>query len=255
MKWFQVGAVICSLLSMSAHAAMPLPLRQAQYMKVYWGGFHVASLITGWERQKNGVMRMQAAVRTYGLANNVSRYRSDSVTFIRGGVPQAFHTQFSHRKSAREIKLRWNNQFILMNEYNQPPEKKGKRTPVPKAHKNKAYDPLTAFFVARAKVMSGAKKFSIPMYDGRRRSELQFRVLENLPNGDIHVIMREIFLAGYTKREQEERAQRDITIHIYVDPKTFIPVGGFGQSPIGTATGELAASCDTFAECLQIDER
>lgn len=250
MRWFQVGVVIWLLFSVSAQAAIPLPLPQAQYMKVYWGGFHIASLITGWEREKNGTMKMQAAVRTYGLAKSVSRYRSDSMTVSKEGIPQSFHTQFSHRKSTREIKLNWNNQFMLINEYNQPPEKKGKRRPVSKTQKNKAYDPLTAFFAARAKVMLGNKKFSIPMYDGRRRSELQFAVLGKRDNGDIHVTMREIFLAGYTGREQEERAQRDITIHIYVDPRTFIPVGGIGQSPIGTATGELAASCNTFAECL-----
>lgn len=251
MRWFQVGLVLCFMFAQSTQAAIPMPIPQAQHLKVYWNGFHAASLITGWERQKNGVVKMQAAVRTYGLAGSVSRYRSDSVSYSKNGVPQSFHTQFSHRKSSREIKLKWNNQFKLTHEYNHPPEKKGKRTTVPKSHKDNAYDPLTAFFVARAKVMSGAKKFTLPMYDGRRHSQVQFAVLGKRENGDIHVTMREIFLAGYTGREQKERAERDITIHIYVDPKTFIPVGGMGQSPIGTAVGELAASCDTFAECLK----
>ena len=251
MKWFQVGLVICLLVAQSTQAAMPMPLPQAQVMKVYWNGFHVGSLITGWERQKNGTTKMQAAVRTYGLAQSVSRYRSDSVALSKGGIPQSFHTEFSHRKSAREIKLNWNDKFMLINEYNQPAEKAGKRTPVSKAQKDKAYDPLTAFFVARAKVMAGNTKFTLPMYDGRRRSELQFAVLGKRDDGDIHITMREIFLAGYTGREQRERAQRDITIHIFLDPKNYIITDGYGQSPIGTAIGKVVASCDTFKECMQ----
>ena len=252
MKRIQCGLMIWLLLAQSASAAV-LPPAQALYIKVLWNGFHVGSLIVGWHKHKDGVMEMRAVVRTYGLAKQVSRYKSDSTSLSKDGVPVEFYTNYSHSKSKREIRLNW-DKFKITKEYNQPPEKQGKRTLVSAKMKEGAYDPLSAFFAARVKVMAGKKKFAIPMYDGRRRSELQFEVAGKQSDGNLLVKMREIFLAGYTKREQEERAKRNITINIYVDPKTYIPVGGMGQSPIGTAIGQLGANCKTIEECLKRDD-
>lgn len=248
MRWFQVGVALFLFMAQALQAAEPPP-KAAQYLKIYWSGFHVASLVFGYEPAPNGEVLARAVIRTYGLAKSVSRYQSDSLSLSEAGVPLKFKTSFSHRKSAREIVLNWKD-FVLISEHNQPPEKPGKRTKVSKAQKDGAYDPLTAFFAARAKVMAGEKKFSVPMYDGRRRSELQFEVLETRKDGTLHVTLREIFLAGYTGREQEERAQRDITIHINVDPVTLLPVGGIAESVIGEATARLGGSCERIVECM-----
>ena len=253
MKRIQCGLLIWLLLVQTGAAAVNLPAPHAEYIKVLWSGFHVGSLIVGWHQRKDGLTEMRVVVRTYGLARKVSRYQSDSTSLSKNGVPVEFHTNFSHRKSRREIRLSW-DKFALMREYNQPPEKEGKRTPVSAKMKKGAYDPLTAFFAARAKVMAGKKKFTVPMYDGRRRSQLQFEVAGKQDDGNVLVKMREIFLAGFTQREQEERAQRNITINIYLDPKTYLPVGGMGQSPIGTAVGVLGANCKTIEECLARDD-
>lgn len=252
MKRIQYGMLLIWLLLVQTGSAANLPPAQALNMKVLWNGFQVGSLIVGWHERTDGLTEMQAVVKTYGLAKRVSRYKSDSTSLTKNGVPIEFHTQFSHSKSKREIQLNW-DKFEVIKEYNEPPEKPGKRTPVSAKMKEGAYDPLSAFFAARAKVMAGKKKFAIPMYDGRRRSELQFEVVGKQRDGNLLVTMKEIFLAGYTQREQQERARRDITIHIYVDPKTYIPVGGIGQSPIGAAVGKLAASCKTIEECLEQD--
>ena len=216
----QCGLLIWLLLVQTGAAAVVTPPPQALYMKVLWNGFHVGSLFFGWHKRKDGVLETQAFIRTYGIAKQVSRYKSNSTSLTKDGVPVEFHTNFSHSKSKREIRLNW-DKFKITKEYNQPPEKPGKRTPVSAKMKEGAYDPLSAFFAARAKVMAGKKKFAIPMYDGRRRSELQFEVAGKQSDGNILVKMREIFLAGYTKREQEERAKRNITINIYIISQLF----------------------------------
>ena len=249
MKRIQCALAIWLLFSQAAHAAIPDP--QAQYIRVYWGGFHMASLIAGWEKTPQGETLMHVVVQTYGLAKTVSKYSSDTISLSQEGVPLKFKTHFTHLKGTgeHEIMLEWKD-FTLVKESNQPPEPPGKRSPVSAQQKYQAYDPLTAFFEARTKVIRGEKKFTVPMYDGRRRSELQFEVLGKRKDGTLEVTLKEIFIAGYTKREQQERSKRDITVHIYLDPKTYIPVGGEGQSPLGTAIAKLGATCKTFKECL-----
>lgn len=252
-----MALLILPVQAMAAPASFPEP--QALYYKINWKGFQVASVIVGWEVIGGKQALTNVAVRTYGLANSATQYKSDSVSLTGindqdNFIAKRFKTFFSYRKSKREIILQWDSKGFIANEHNEPPEKPGKRTAVAPEQKANAYDPLSAFFVARQKVMEGEKKFTLPMYDGRRRSELQFEVLGN-KGSQIHIVVKEIFLAGYTKREQEERKTRDIRMHIYVDPTDYLPTGGFGESLIGTAEGKLKAKCKSFDECLTKAEK
>lgn len=253
MKRLQYALLTLFLLAASSGFAEQ-PLKPGAYLyQVYWNGFQVASLVVGIEPE-GARQRIQAAIRTYGLAQAASRYASDSeaITTVSGsGVrPISFHTDFSMRKSAREISLGWDDAVNIQRHEVEPPERPGKRTPVSKEQKSNAFDPLSAYFAARQKVLAGETQFTIPMFDGRRRSELQFEVKGKRKDGTLHLTMREIFIAGYTGREQSDRAERDITIHIYLDPETLIPVGGLGVSIIGQADGKLKAKCETYEECL-----
>lgn len=256
MRFQYLLVLLFAAIPMAGFAAAPVP-EKAYFYKIRWGGFHVASVIAGFEKEGN-TYHSQAVIRTYGLARSASRYSSESqakTLVLEAGVkPMQFHTAFSMRKSSREIFLGWDDAVNIIRHKVTPPEKPGKRTPVSEAQKSNAFDPLSAYFAARAEVVKGSKKFTIPMFDGRRRSELQFEVLETRKeDGALHVTMREIFIAGFTGREQEERAHRNLTIHIYLDPKTLIPISCVGDSIIGRADGELAAECDSFDECIEKD--
>lgn len=255
--FFFLALLFLPLQASAAPAVFPEP--QGLYYKVNWKGFQVASIILGWETIGGKQALTNVAIRTYGLAESATRYKSDSISLT--GVNDAdqfiakrFKTFFSYRKSKREIVLQWDNKGYVVNEHNEPPEKPGKRSKVPEEMKTGAYDPIGAFFVARQKVMEGEKSFTLPMYDGRRRSDLVFKVV-GYKDKQIHVTLREEFIAGYTKREKEERKTRDITVHIYVDPIDYIPTGAYGESLIGEASGKLKAKCTTFQECLAKAEK
>lgn len=255
MKRLQYTLLTLFFIMGSAGSAAETLKPGAYLYEVSWNGLQVASLVVGIEPGKGDLTRIQAAIRTYGIAQAASRYSSDSeaIAAISEATvkPVSFHTGFSMRKTVREIFLSWDDAVNIKRHEVDPPERPGKRTPVSKSQKSNAFDPLSAYFAARQKVLSGERKFTIPMFDGRRRSELQFEVEEKRKDGSQHITMREIFIAGYTGREQSDRAERDITIHIYLDPETLIPVGGVGVSIIGQANGKLAARCETYEECLE----
>ena len=258
MRILQYSGILCWLFCLTffsgAQAIPPsVPESQGLYYKIVWNGFHVASLVFGWERAGNGEIVSRVAIRTYGVAKAATRFKSDTLSLTALGDNifniHRFKTNFSSRKGAREIILEWDPQGHIVSEYNMPPEKREKRPAVPDEMKTNALDPLTLFWVARQKIMQGEKNFTLPMYDGRRRSQIAFFVM-GMKDSNIDVALKETYIAGFTKREQEDRKNRDITLHFYIDPTTYMPVGGAGKSLIGSAKGERAKVCRTFQDCL-----
>jgi len=159
----------------------------------------------------------------------------------------------------------------VLSEKDNPPEDRNKRPIVAKNLKDNAYDPLSAALLAREKLRQmkgsgalekgqlekGGANFTIPMYDGRRRSNLEFTVYgrETLKLGGqkisvIHIGFIDNPVAGYTKNEIRDLPTQNPVINAYIsDDDLLLPVKGNGEISIGFATGSLKNECTKFVGC------
>ncbi len=235
------------------------PINQARKHVVYWGSIPVGELIAGIETGEDKHI-FKVAIRSRNLAKVVSKFRSNSKSEIRYNgrgkyTPILWDTNFSLRNKKRTIKLEYSDSGEVTGDYNQPPEKRWKRKAVEQKLKDGAYDPLTMVMVARQKVRDsfrgGKREFSLPLYDGRRRSKFNFRVRGITTNKFIHVSVTETAVAGYTDNELRRMKERGAEIHLYLSIKDFWPVQATGKSLLGTVKGVIEKTCDSFNECLE----
>ena len=218
---------------------------------ITWLGIRVADLQVKIRKNGEGKAVANAMIRTYGLAKHISKYFSNTTSSavlgltIKGAPYQSFttslfHTYFRLRGKERNINMTYDaSSHCVVTESNVPPENRAKRPAVKEEHKCYTYDPLTAALEARRRFMRGEKSFDLKMYDGRRLSTLHLRYVGREANGQHHITVRETFEEGFTNNEQQARADRDPTIHVYTDPATWLPIWGRGESLIGTAYGKL----------------
>ncbi|NDF11976.1 MAG: DUF3108 domain-containing protein [Proteobacteria bacterium] len=250
------------LLTPLASHALPsetLNKTEIRHVVVYWSAFPIADFITSFVPDTKGNVKATAIITTSGLAKTITRYGSETktdVVYEKGQYrPVSYTTKFDFRKKTRNIAITYKDDGSVKSYRNDPPENPGKRPPVPASQTKGAYDPLTAFLVARQKVIEsykgGAKKFSLPLYDGRRRSDIAFEVLPE-EKGLVHVALKEVPVAGFTNNEKQEKKNRgDTTIHVYLDKTDFLPVKARGVSMVGEAHGIMTSKCTTLESCMK----
>ncbi len=235
----------------------------ARRYKVYWLGLHIGDLFIEIARQANGFYQVTALIRSYGLAQLVSNYSSDTISLAEYKIsdegtfqPVGFQTSFQFRKKHRDITITYAPDGAVAGENNQPPENRLKRPAVPPELQKGAYDPLTLGLIARQKVahLYDPKKtpqtFTLPMYDGRRRSDLTFTIHGLIEEGYIHVSFDRTPIAGFTNNELKAIKKRDPTIHMYLSQEDYWPVVAKGESPLGTAYGKLNKICVNIEACM-----
>lgn len=255
-----ISLLLVFLLLPAASRALPpetLVKPEIHRVVVYWSGFAIADFVTAFIPDTKGNVKSTAIITTSGLAKAITRYSSEtnSVSSYNKGAykPVSYKTRFNFRKRTRDIAITYNEDGSVKTYRNEPKENPGKRKPVDAKATTGAYDPLTAFLVARKKVIDtyrgGAKKFSLPMYDGRRRSNIAFEVMGE-EKGLVHVAFKEVPVAGFTDNERKEKKERgDTTIHVYLSKDNFMPVRARGVSMVGEAYGVMVKKCATLEEC------
>ncbi len=226
--------------------------------KASWKGVNIASMRVEVYPNEN-YSDMKVSISTHGLLKWIVKYRSETdgkIGYKDGEyVPSFYHTDYSYRKKHRDIKLTYSQDGKqIIKDENVPPEKRWKRKEVPQQDKDGSLDPLALALVAREKIKQaylgqGDKQFSLPLYDGRRRSDQVFSVSDGLKGGLIQVQMEERPVSGYTNNELKIFKDGSQIIDIYVEPKEFIPQKAKGQSPLGEAWIYLKKMCQTVAEC------
>lgn len=235
-------------------------LSAARKYNVYWAGIHIADLIA--EVKDN---KMQAIIESYGIAKEVSKYRSKtSSEFIlnNGAVlPASFFTEFQQRDQLRKIDIKFSEDGIK-HEQVTPPDNRKKRPAVPDILKKDAVDPLTAAVVAREKILeslaNNTNKFEFNIYDGRRLSALKFNVyglVKRIINGKstetVKIDFKRYPLAGYTSNEMKRAKGEEPVITFYLEPGTLYPLAADAEAKLGTATLVMEKECDSLDSCMK----
>jgi hypothetical protein len=231
----------------------------ARRVGVFWSGLKIADLYTELTPKENNELELKAVIYSYGVAKLISKYKSNSSSLMKrvGGHYQPMHAaiNFKMRYGDRRIDMVYDSAGRIVKESNVPEENRAKRKAVGDEMKQGSLDPLTAALEARARViaiMSGKEKnrqFVLPMYDGRRLSDLKIDVVGLDNGGRPHLTLEESPKAGWTNNELSEKEKRNPIIHIYLDPKDYLPVEASGQSKVGESQGMLSAKCKSLAEC------
>lgn len=226
----------------------------AWHYTAYWSGLPIGDLYAEIKPGTNGRQELTAIIRSQGLAKSVSGYQSTNSTTVLGLKPQRFTTHFRLKKSSRDIAITYGDKGAVLKETNTPAENRQKRPAVSANLKNGTVDPLTAYLLAKQKLEgaleSGQKNFSIPVYDGRRRFNLNFAILGMAKDGTRHITFNEEPVAGYTNNEMQNKAERDSTYHLYLDRNSLLPLRISGNSPLGVAEGKLVKTCATLQACM-----
>jgi hypothetical protein len=197
-------------------------------------------------------------IKTLGVADRLTGYRSNNLAYVSfdNGFfsPYKYKSETKFRKKIRKIELGFDGAGKVISDINNPPENRAKRPEVEKKYKNNSIDPVTAFFLARQKVMElrktgkydseGVAIFSLPVYDGRRRMDARFEVFQKSDkDGLIKLSLREVPISGYTNNEMKTLNNGDRRIEIYLDPTNFLPVRAKGISAAGSATAYFVKDC------------
>ncbi len=249
IKFFKASIVLLLLFPIKGNCLESVEALTRSY-GIFWGGMNVADAIL--DIKKSGdIYTIRLFIESRGLARSISKYRCAVKTevMIKGDkYSPVFHQAiFELRKKRREIKISYDNDGNIKSEESIPPENREKRPEVPKELKNKILDPLTAGLISRELAYIG-KDFKIPIYDGRRRTDLEFKLEEKS-----HMSFEMTPIAGHTNNELNDKSYKGLRIHVYFDDKDFLPIKLEGKSSLGFVVGRLENICNTIDECLPKD--
>lgn len=208
--------------------------------------------------------------RTNGFVDYLFGWISHTISIVKmydnKVVPEKFRTKAVLKKKTREISIDYDaSGRRITHEEVIPPDNRGKRPAVPDDMKLNTYDPLAMAFEARRMIMSAFKNdnfndrkkysFNLPMYDGRRRSDMKFELDKEKTQGLYHLKIIQHPVAGYTNNEWDDIKKGTRSMDLFIDPKTFWPVSGTGKSGVGSARAHFVQDCNMkFEECLKLSD-
>ncbi len=190
--------------------------------------------------------------------HTISRFRETKDRF----VPEFYKTKLLFKKKIREINTAYDKDGVkVVTDVVNPPDNRDKRPAVPDDMKSHTYDPLVIAMEARRMIIRAVKdnnftakgnyNFSLPMYDGRRRTDLMFSLSNKKVDGNYALKLSRKPVSGFTNNELTDIGKGDVTIDIYLDPENFIPVSAEGRNFLGTAALSFVKDCKkTFEECV-----
>lgn len=226
---------------------------KVRWYSVHWMGMHIGDLFAD-IKYNDGVYYLRTVTQARGLAWMVSKFKGDSLSlfqFNEGGYhPLLYDTSYHVRDKHRQIHIEYALDGSISKESNVPSENPLKRPPVPQEFKKGTFDPLAIGFAARQAMGEGKKEFTLPLYNGRSRSDIHFKVEKTTPEGRIPLALWQEPVAGHTDNELEDIRERRIMIRLYLEPKTLMPLFGKGESMVGTAILRFRRSCDTLDACM-----
>jgi hypothetical protein len=181
-------------------------------------------------------------------------------------IPQKFKTKVKLKRKIREIEITYDNSGNIVSENVTPPDNRDKRPAVSDNLKKGTFDPLTIGIEARRLVIkcikednfakSGTYKFSLPLYDARRRSDILFELFKKRVDGKYQLRLRQKKIAGFTGNELEDENKSDKAyIDIFFDTETYIPLIIQGKSPIGTAKANFVGNCEQGLEKCIVNKK
>ncbi len=237
----------------------PLPTPLHRYYTVTWSGLHVGDLhvsITP-SKEEEADYHAKASLRARGLAHMVSGYGVDMHTTViqqdaqslpyAGYQPKIFRTSGVLRAKRRDIHVTYDEAGHRTHYTNQPKENPAKRPPITDAQAKDTLDPITLGLVARKQiyqaVLEKRSRFTLPLFDGRRLSNITFTIKGITQSKLLHVAIKRDVVAGYTQNELKKIEKGPTTIHLYLSTQDWLPVKARGKSPLGNAWLQLEKDC------------
>ncbi len=223
--------------------------------------FDVADLIL--EGNSSGYFRVYS--KTNAFVDYLFGWRDYSISNFTIGenyiLPKNFKTKLLFKKKVREIEVNFSDDGKkVVSDKVTPPDNRAKRPAVPDNLKIAVYDPLTAGIEARRLVIEAVEKnnfnskgrynFSLPIFEGRRRTDLMFDISNKKVEGMYVLKLYRRAVAGYTDNEKNDINKGDVVIDIYLDAKNFLPVKAEGRNFLGTARASKIADCTSFEQCV-----
>lgn len=191
--------------------------------------------------------------------HTISRFRETKDRFL----PELFKTKLLFKKKTRETEIVYDAEGVnVIKDVVNPPDNRDKRPAVPDNLKKHTYDPLSMAMEARKMIIRAVREnnfsakgnynFSLPMYDGRRRTDLMFSLSNKKVDGNYALKLTRKPVSGFTNNELTDIGKGDVTIDLYLDPKSFTPVLAEGRNFLGTASIAFAEDCKkAFEECVE----
>jgi hypothetical protein len=220
-------ALAAALLLPLGAAAQTRADAQRLRFEVYWGGFHSGDMMFtqegGLAEQRTGLI-----MQSRGLLNWLSQLAIQSEARAEWGNPGperiAYETRFTTRRAKRELAMATDPQTRRVEltkdkvEYFAPLDPAldaDKVPPVPPEERAGVVDPLNAIQLYRHRVRQaveadGPKRFTVKVFDGRRRFDLEAQILgkgtRNIRNRVYSVIETEARMkpiSGFLERYQK----------------------------------------------------
>jgi len=238
-----------------------LPIRKVY--RANWSGIHIGDMVLdiSYSPGSKDIIIANVHIRSRKIAHLISKYRSDNRSVFRVNdddklVPLTYSSAFELRSKRRDVSIIYNtDNGSVKRRASIPPEVRTKRKEVPQELLSNVYDPILLGFVARDQIIKALqgndKQFTLPLFDGRRRSDFEFTI-----NGItkstrlLHISVSEIAVAGYTNNELKKMKERKAVIHLYLSTKDLLPVRALGKSLVGDATAYYDHDCKTVKDCL-----
>ena len=241
-------------------------LHITRWYKVYWLGMHVANLVTEVKEDDDGIFHMESHINSKGIAKKVSKFwnvtKSSTRKTAKGEfIPYQFDSISRLRKKKRSIAINYVDSGTIEQETVTPPDNRHKRPAVENERKIGTFDPHTAVLVAHKQIKdaldSCKKYFTVPIYDARRLSNLNFvmKGRKKLKYNDkvisvVHVTLERDAVAGYTNNEKKRMKKENPVIDLYLeDNHLMLPVKVVANAPIGSATAILERQCYDISSC------
>jgi len=147
--------------------------------EIYLGGLHVGSLDVRIDRSAESY-QLELDGKSRGLVEWLTSFSGRLVSngaTGEGGVlsPRSYSERVSFRGDARRVDVGYSDQGGVANVKADPPPEKDDRDPVPQELLKEAVDPLSGLIgAAQRAVTTGNCDARVPLFDGRRRLDMQF---------------------------------------------------------------------------------
>lgn len=247
------------------------PVRAAQpttlLMQAWWGGLKGADIQFTVDKE-NGHWQGRFLVHGAGIVRWLTKLEADAGGHGKlgpeGAAPDSYFQHVASNKSERTVELGFRGDPPLgarlsdRETYVDP--SKQARDPenvpdLPEAQRRDTMDPIAAILSLGERAVNGDRHFNLPIYDGRRRFDLDVTVTG--PNhhgllgrqvdtvdaiGVVHPI------AGFNPYHR--RWWNDAKFNIYLDPKTALPLQISSSSFLATVVLTAKAICPPQPHCV-----
>jgi len=178
-------------------------------------------------------------------------------------LPGKYQTKTKHKKKTREIELAFNSKGELIKDRVIPADNRKSRPAVSKANLKSVFDPLSGIYEARMLVENAFNKdnfnskgfytFTVPVFDGRRRTDFLFTLEKKPINNNYRLSVGMKPIDGYTAKELDKNAKgKGISITFMLDKTNYMPVEIIGKHPLGSASADFKGVCaQSFEACLK----